>query len=432
MSKEAIGQGLYLAEMINHYHQYRTDYLAWSFEEQPDQSAAILNYQRAILACYEARLRTEQPYTGDVYYFIQVAATHYAGREVEAEGNWYRSNFVGAVQDPIRYLPPSLTLNDTQRMMLQQFQEMGESCRELLLLAYYHQLDDHKLSEVLELGAQTEAASKRRQCLLMVRERWQQTGLLNPINVAPPAQQALIDQYFRHELDVTNRWEVEAMRSSDMLFQEAMTMREDWQDALMVAGRQDTLTTLQREEEEYRPKPPPKSKVTLSRPTLSKEWSTYLAIVLAAVLAWLVFTTFGGGQEEKLYATYYRPFPTTMKLSNGDEVIDDDLADILFYYKQGDYRTAYDDLLPAANAYPIAPLYLGICALELQQPQRALDWFDQFLPGDRFKPYADWYAAMAYLALGRRPATLSILIEIAGTDNHPYERQATELIEALE
>lgn len=448
MAEPAIGQGRILAELFNHYHQYRSAYLSWSAGRQPNTNEAILNYQRALLAWYEARIRQEQPYTGEIYHFIQVASTHYAGQEVAAEGNWQAADLGGIAQDPLMYLPHPISLTDSQKLMSRQFQELGQSCKELLLLAYYHRLSDARLREVLEVdGRVPRVAINRSKCLLLIRQGWQTMGLAAANDAVTPEQYDVIDRYFRHELNVSDRWEVESLRSSNRQFQEAMSLREDWQDCLLIAGRQDTLTTIQREEEEYRPAKPVTAPITSKKITLPKvniptvklpkvklpkSLQSYAIIALAGLLGWLLYTTFvGGKQEERLFQTYFKPYPS-LTITNEGTSADRELKKMLSFYERGDYLTAYDELLPAASAYPSAPLYLGVSALALNQPQRALDWFDQYTLTDAYRPYSDWYSALAYLSLGRRPAALSLLSEMAGTAGHPYERAAAQLIEELE
>jgi hypothetical protein len=77
-----------------------------------------------------------------------------------------------------------------------------------------------------------------------------------------------------------------------------------------------------------------------------------------------------------------------------------DLKDILYYYDRQDYRSAYEELLPVAQAYPAAPLYLGVCALALEQPNRALEWFEQIPTNGYYHPFSEWYEALAFLAEG--------------------------------
>ncbi|MEL6355525.1 MAG: hypothetical protein AAFQ37_01205 [Bacteroidota bacterium] len=434
MADFAVGQGFYLAELRKNYHLFREEYLAWAASLGQNSEMTLANYQRAFLAWYEASIDYERPYRGDVWAYLQAAGAHYAGQAGNVRNAWTQEGLVNTADDPLQYLPRSVELTDMQGQMLRQFREMSATCRELLLLAYYHHLADLKLTEVLELGGGAEtAADKRRQCLLMIRERWQETGLLDPVYVAPIEQWVLIDRYRRHEMDVSERWEIEALRTSDQVFRDALLLREDWETALLLAGRRDTLENLKQEEADYRPK---KEELSV-RPTQGrrriKGLQTYVIGALIAVLTWLALTTFGPSKANRLYKAYFAPFPNITKTQRDSiDAVDRNLIQALALYDRGEYLTTYDDLLPAANAYPSAPLYLGVCALALEQPQRALEWFDQYLPGDRYHAYARWYTALAYLSLDRQPAAMAALLEIAGQAGHPYERQAVELIEALE
>lgn len=436
MSDHAIGEGYYLAELIKNYHTYRAEYLDWATEYSMSQGEAIRNYQRALLAWYEARINTDHTYTGEPYTFIIAAASYYAGQPSSYGNQVDAQATTGLTQNPLDYLPKGVELTQVQTRMLQQYRELSKNCQELLLLAYYHCLSDQKIGEVLDLGeAAQRATDKRRKCLLLVRERWQQTGLLDPVYVATPEQLSLIDRYRRNELDVAERWEVDALRTSDRVFSDAMLLREDLEYCLRLAGRQDTLETLAREEAEYKPKPStikPRTKGWLPG-TQIKGMQTYMIGALIAVLCWLILTTFGPDRKDRLYNNYFTPFPNiTQGNQRALDPVEEDLADMLIPYDQADYFTAYNEILPAANAYPSAPLYLGVCALALDEPQRAMQWLDQYLPGDRYYPYARWYTALAYLKGGRQPAALGILVEIVGTAGHPYEEQAADLIEALE
>lgn len=427
MSAKATGQGQYLAALLGYYHQYREDYLQWVGEELPREDA-ITNYQRAWLAWYEARLRAVGPYEDAPYDFVRIAAAHYAGWEV-APSSGVQLMAAMPVQDPLDYLPPALRLNDLQLQLFKQIQEMTASCKELLLLSYYHRLSDQRLAEVLGLGG--EASAKRRQCMLMVRERWKQSGLMDPLQSAAPKEQERIDHYFRYELDVEGRWEVEGQRSRDVLFRDAFLLREEWEDCIRLAGRQDLMETLAREESRYQiaKKATSNYRAPSFRINLPSEIAPYLIGVLLLLFAGLAFQTFAPSKEAKLFAAHYTELPPPVKTNDQMGL---DLAKMLAPYEKGNFAEAYDELLPAANAYPAAPLYLGLCALSLDQPQRALDWFDQYLPGDTYRPYADWYSALAYLALRQSAAAVGMLAEITGQPNHPYGKRAADLLEVLE
>lgn len=430
MRNTAVGRGKYLAELIRYYHHYRTDFLRWSGKESFGLAEAISSYQRGLLAWYEARIHPDAAYDGDPYVFVKSAAAHYAGKPTaEISG---RAELIDLGKDPLRYLPPALRLDDRKQAMLRQFQTMSSDCRELLLLAYYHQLSDERIAAVLELE-EPSAEEYRKRCMRIVRDGWIGNGFDPDGITAHPAQHELIDRYQRGELEISERWEVEAQRSSELLFREAFELREDWDDCVRVAGRQDTLATLEREEEDYRVKEAPKPAPSIGQkgpiPEFPKTMQPYLVLALVAVLGWLLISTFALSKEQRLYRSFFSPLPPP---SYTDDQMGRDLESMLEPYESGDYLTAYDELLPAATAYPPVPLYLGISALALEEPARALQWFNQYRRGDLYSPYAEWYSVMAYLAMDLRPAALGLAIEISGQPGHPFERRATELVESLE
>ncbi|MEL7162574.1 MAG: hypothetical protein AAFN92_17590, partial [Bacteroidota bacterium] len=280
-------------------------------------------------------------------------------------------------------------------------------------------------------------------CLLMVRESWQAAGIMDPQHQPSPVDEDLLDRYYAGELSTTERWDVEARRPGDPVFRRAMELREDWADVVIVAGRLDLMETLQREEAKYAKKRPPapasapkKVKLTpRARPTLGNfkipNLQSIIAFCLFLALAWLAFTTFGAAAPERKAVAHFEPFPNIFDKYQPRDEQERDLKRILWYYDRKDYARAYDELLPVAPAYPAAPLYLGVSALALEQPTRALDWFDQIEAGTYYRPYAEWYAALAYLAEGRKPAATLSLRDISETPGHPYRGRATQLLNEL-
>lgn len=434
MSDFATGQGYYLAEMIKHYHQLRKQYLEWAGPLFNTQNAAITSYQRALLAWYEARVLPKAPYAGEVMIFLRAATAAYNGTLDDFREEWSEQGLASLGPNPVNYLPRSIKLSANQEKMMAAYELMDRPVKDLLLLAYYHQLSDARIHDVLEVGHNADAAGQlRRSYLRMLRDDWRNIGLMNEQFDATPEQQETVDRFLRDELDVAQRWEVEARRSSDPVFSNALQLREEWEEGLRIIGRNDTLETLAREEEKYRPKvvPPPVKRQWVDGRTIQ----SVLAGALALVLVYLLYTTFAPTDERALFAQYFRPFPNITQVQDSLGKLTperEDLAQMLKPYDRRDYYAAYDELLPAATAYKSARLYLGVCALALEQPQRARDWLEQYLPGEKYHPYAQWYIALAYLADQRRAMALRELVEIAGVPGHPYEIPATRLIEALE
>ncbi|SEQ14065.1 hypothetical protein SAMN05444359_10643 [Neolewinella agarilytica] len=445
-------QGQHLAELSPYYHALRGPFLQWAAKWQQPAGVALGHLRRALIGWYEARIDEEDAYVGEVDRYVKtVAKAYFNGNLEEAVMAAERLPLVSDLgvapqQNPLNHLPRPVRLNETQQLMLRTFQEMGTGCQELLLMADYHHLSVGRMAQILEVDGQLlEVEERRSKCLLMIREGWQSVGIIDPLYLPSPADEDLIDRYYEGELDTTERWDVEARRPGDAVFRRAMELREDWQQVVTVAGRQDLMETLLREEATYAKKtaPAPASApkdVKLS-PRRGRSFNfgtfklpaleTVVAVLLAVVFGWLVWTTFGDEAPQKKSVAHFEPFPNIFDKFDPRNEQERDLQRILYYYDRKDYATAYEELLPVAPAYPAAPLYLGVSALALEQPTRALDWFAQIPEGDYYHPFAEWYEALAYLAEGRRPAAEATLSEIVETRGHPYRGKAERLLAEL-
>lgn len=442
-------QGQHLAELPRYYHALRGPYLQWAKKTWDVPTAAALgNFRRALIGWYEARIDEERRYLGETDKYVKAVATVYFNGTLnntvlEAERLPLTTAGLTAEQNPLNFLPRPVHLSERQQLMLRLFREMGTTCRELLLMADYHHLAPVRIAEVLGADGQLEeVAARRHKCLLMVREGWQAAGITDAIHLPSPVDEDLIDRYFAGELDVTQRWDVEARRPGDAVFRHAMELREDWSEVLIVAGRQDLMETLLREEERYvaavaATAASKKVKLSPRKKTLSlaglrlPALETVTGVILFAILGWLVYSTFGAAAPDKKAVANFEPYPNIFRQYEPRTEDERDLERILYYYDRKDYRTAYDELLPVAPAYPAAPLYLGVSALALEQPGRALEWFAQIDDNDFYHAPAQWYESLAYLSEGRRAAAQTLLREIGDTPGHPFRDRALRLLEEL-
>lgn len=454
-------EGQHLAELPRYFHEYRAPYLEWAAVFERPRAESLAHYRRALIGWYEARIAPQDPYLGRVYdYVTTIADRYFSGENSVATYQGLVDTDLPLAQNALNYLPRTVHLDETQQLMLRQFHAMGKSCQDVLLMADYHHLDATAIGKALEIPGQLEEVrSRRRKCMLMAREGWQSTGILDPVLVPSPADEQLIDRYFANQLNTTERWEVEARRPVDSVFRRGMELREDWMDVITVAGRQDLMETLEREEARHGENsntatntnkspgqrsgepaaPPPNvklSKRSRRTPNLGKisvpgAAQSLLSVVLLAGFLYLLYDTFGGNSSNARYAAYFEPFPNIFNRYEPQTAEERDLEDILYYYDRRDYRNAYEELLPVADAYPAAPLYLGVSALALDQPARAQDWLVRIQPGEPYYQHAQWYEALATLGTGSRPGAASILEEIVRERRHPYRQRAMDLLEEL-
>ncbi|WP_020566646.1 tetratricopeptide repeat protein [Neolewinella persica] len=443
-------KGQFLAALPRNFHALRGPFLQWAAPYEQANEVVLGHLRRALIGWYEASIDQTEPYVGKVNHYVQrVAEVYFSGKMEEAVMAADRMPLavlgMTESQNPLNHLPRPIHLNATQQLMLTQFKEMGKNCQDLLLMSDYHQLTVTRMAEVLNLeGRLAQLEDQRSKCLLMVREGWQAGGIVDPVHTPSPLDEELINRYYSGELGVAERWDVEARRPVDSVFRQAMELREDWAEVITVAGRQDLMETLMREEAKYAvkrssaPAAAPKVKLSPRRKggikigtTELPDLQTILAVGLFTVLCWLAWTTFGPGSVQRKSVAHFEPYPNIFDRYAPRDESERDLKRILYYYDRADYQTAYDELLPVAQAYPAAPLYLGVSALALEQPTRALDWLEQIPEGSFYYPTAEWYEALAYLAEGRKEAAIIVLEDISEAPGHEFRGAAERLLEGL-
>ena len=376
-----VQDGHHLTELLAHHRYYRAPYLAWVAERGFAPEEALSHYRRALVAWYEARMHADHPYRGEVFDFLTALATVYYGVQPERQP-------VPLGDDPLGYLPRPAPLDAAGQQLLQQFRALPAADRDLLLLADYHQLTP--------------------------------TALLRATD--QPDEYALRDRLteLRHAAGNTTP-------ATDLV----------WTNVITVAGRQDLLQTLER----AATPPPEPVPILRPRPEVSvvrkpRSWTLprpgiLVAGVLFGVLLYLLYDTFGEQTVADRAQTYFTPYPNIFADRPPETEEERDLQRILVDYDRGDYRTAYTELLPTADAYPAAPLYLGVSALALDDPARAREWFAR-LPAD--SPYRDageWYAALATVQQGGAAGGSALLEAIANDTTHPYRERAQQLLSDL-
>lgn len=368
--------GHHLAALVAHYRNYRDAYLAWVADRGYEPSLALPNYRRALVAWYEASIDSVDAYAGEPYQYITaVAGVYYGAPPAESAA------FLGG--NPLDYLPETIRLDDDGKLLLNSLDQAG-TCKELMLLSDYHRLDPTALQRVFE-GNLAELSRRIDDC---------RQGIGAPSPDAPR-----------------------------------------WKSVVTIAGRLDLIHTLEREETPtVATVPTPVPEVAISRRKSDHNLPSpaiILAGLLFGILLWLLYDTFNGRSPERLFAEYFSPYPNVFATSPPLTDIDRDLQRILEDYDRGDYRTAYDELLPTADHYPASPLYLGVCALALGDHIRARQWLARIQADSPYRDAAEWYDALAALDSGADAGANISLERIADASGHPYRDRARQLLSDL-
>jgi tetratricopeptide (TPR) repeat protein len=100
-------------------------------------------------------------------------------------------------------------------------------------------------------------------------------------------------------------------------------------------------------------------------------------------------------------------------------------------YKKGEYKTALT-LFEKAIQHPEASFYAGSCLLSLENPHKAIRYFDKYIGGGnaKFKEAAWWYKGLAYLKTDDKKKAKTALEQVI-TFKGEFEQQARELLRKL-
>jgi hypothetical protein len=422
MSTEQAQDGHFLADLREVYHRYRAEFLAFAQAFPVAEADRIAAYRQALIAWYEAHLREGDDFSFDTQYYLQEAGTFFLA---QGSGSAGAAAGTPALRDLI---PARPELTDEQRAMRAQLSELGHTCRELLLLSYYHRLSDERIAEVLAIPEATLGVNRKRmQCVLMVNERLRNSGLVGRDNFVMDADEALLDRLARHAMTAAAERDLLARRQAEPRLSLAYRRWQRWLAALRAYGRAELDDLLRDEERQY---------ATYDHATLPSGLVSWRGLVVAAGLLILIGVIAYGlagpppatVQVERYFSLYPNIIVTT---DNPNEPPDEYLARAFRAYENGDYAFAYREFADLLPVYPEARLYLGICALGQEQYDRAIGWFGEIAPGERYYAASQWYLALALLGDDREAAARALLNEIVTTGGHPFLRQSRALLDEL-
>lgn len=424
MPTESPQDGHFLVDLLGTYHRYRDEFLAYAQAYPATEAERLLAYRQSLIAWYEAQLRAGDDFSYDTLYFLQEVGNYFLKNlgQPTASGSETPSPSVDL-------LPVQPELTDEQLAMRAQFSELGENCRELLLLSYYHHLGDERIAEVLAVPeAELGVNRKRMQCVLMVNERLRNSGLVSKDNFVMDADEALLDRYFRRAMNETAAAELQARRKVEPRLALAFRRWERWLAALRAYGAGELDDHLRQEERQYATF----DRSTAPRPPFSNWQNFVVAAGLLIIIGVIAYGLAGPPPDTLLVERYFTLYPNIIVPSDDpSEPPDQYLAGAFRAYDDGEFAAAYREFAELLPVYPEARLYLGICALGQEQYGRAINWFEEIAPGERYYAASQWYLALALLGNDQEPAATALLGEISETAGHPFLRQSRAVLEEL-
>jgi hypothetical protein len=164
----------------------------------------------------------------------------------------------------------------------------------------------------------------------------------------------------------------------------------------------------------------------------------FLYGIAAAVTAFiflvsLYYLSQSSNSREEIFAAFYEPYP--ISATRGEAPLE---QEIFALYQQGKYRLAVNNLLeirkePGVQNDPLIDLLIGNCFLNLSEPKRAAEFFNNLLKSEEvmLRDHGKWYLALTMLRTGDYPASNSLLQQLI-TSKSAYKIKAEKLSGELE
>ncbi|MEM6342243.1 MAG: hypothetical protein AAF927_00130 [Bacteroidota bacterium] len=161
-----------------------------------------------------------------------------------------------------------------------------------------------------------------------------------------------------------------------------------------------------------------------------------VAVAASLCLLWLIIPSQRTLSPDELYASYYERFPNVANPLTRDSGAANLKDRAYAKYEQGAYAEAIDlfDSLMMEEPSLTHKFYQGISAMETQNWQLASQNFNQVSTSDtsRFAQAAQWYMAMVALRKAKVEEAKSLFNTIQKERTHPYQKEAAEILEALD
>ncbi len=134
---------------------------------------------------------------------------------------------------------------------------------------------------------------------------------------------------------------------------------------------------------------------------------------------------------ERLVSKYYKPAQSILQYRSLELNSDDALKEAFNFYQQNDYINALKYFNSLDNQIT-AKFYSGICYIELEQFDKALESFEYVIndKDNLFVEQAEWYLGLIYLMNNQKTQALDQFGKIAKSDSY-YATQAKEILKYL-
>ncbi|MDF1697593.1 MAG: tetratricopeptide repeat protein [Saprospiraceae bacterium] len=162
------------------------------------------------------------------------------------------------------------------------------------------------------------------------------------------------------------------------------------------------------------------------------KYAAVLVLLIAAVMVfqWSSNTTLS---SDEIYAQAYQTYPATeIKRGKEDEAYTV-LKSAMDLYRNGKYTAALTEFEALNMNDPNVNLYIGVCAMETSQFDKAKTYFDQVKESNAtdVKQVAEWYSVLVHYKLQETEEFSQGLDEILNNKAHLFYAKAKDLKSTL-
>ena len=153
------------------------------------------------------------------------------------------------------------------------------------------------------------------------------------------------------------------------------------------------------------------------------------ALLLLVAAVYLLWPT----PQSNLYAQFFEPYPNYLTTRSDASDTEATLNEAILQYKNGDYENALSNLQQLLSGNPNQTdllFYAGICQMETDQAQAAINSFQQVIAqeGNNYYTPAKWYLALTYVKDQNFDEAKIILNDLI-TQNGDFSQEAKALLE---
>lgn len=235
----------------------------------------------------------------------------------------------------------------------------------------------------------------------------------------------LIDKYFKGTLNADEQMLFENYLNEHADFKAEYEFQIQVRKAIHIKERADLKSMLQNIE----------AKQAISNLKVVKRsfWPFAAAAVLLMVAGFGIYQYFNNSVDsQKLYAANFQAFPNVIAPIVRGENYNSIQSDAFKAYDANDFEAAVM-LFEKLEQKNYVQFYRGICYLELQNPNKTIELFEnKTFENDPYplETYRKWYLALAYLKIDNIDKALPLLKKLTTNDN-AQKLKALELIEQL-